>query len=115
MGSPLLSYLDVQLYGFLPRGLTLGEAQRFGLWQIKEGSLLPVKDSLIDRVFQNQAEHIPIEEPNEEVQVEGRVVVESVNSSLEGTVVEDSEIEMVVRRTMIADRVLPGERPTPQQ
>ena len=87
MGSPLLSYFDVQLCGFLPRGLTLGEAQRLGLWQIKKGSLLPVKDSLTDRVFHNQAEHIPIEEPDEEVQVEGRVVVESVNSSSEGTVV----------------------------
>ena len=30
IGSPLLSYLDIRLHGFLLRGLTLSEARRLG-------------------------------------------------------------------------------------
>ena len=56
VGSPLLSYLDVRLRGFLPKGLTLGEARRLGPWQIREGSLLPVRDGSTDRVFHGRAE-----------------------------------------------------------
>lgn len=51
VSSPLLSYLDVWLRGFLPRGLTLGEAQALGPWHIREGSLLPVRDGLADTMF----------------------------------------------------------------
>jgi len=65
VGSPLLSYLDVRLCGFLPRGLIPDKAQALGPGQIKEGSLLPVRDSLADRVFHSRAEHILVEEPNE--------------------------------------------------
>lgn len=59
-------------------------------------------------MFHDRAKHIPIEEPNEEVQVKGQVVVEFVDSSVEGTVTEDLDVEMIVRRTMIADRFLLG-------
>lgn len=51
MGSPLLSYLDVRLHGYLSRGLTLGEARALSPWQIREGSLLPVRDGSMDTVF----------------------------------------------------------------
>nr|XP_023891793.1 uncharacterized protein LOC112003810 [Quercus suber] len=70
VGSPLLSYLDVQLRYFLPRGLMHGEAWRLGPRQIREGSLQLVRDDSADRVFYGQAKHIPVEEPNEEDQVE---------------------------------------------
>ena len=103
VGSPLLSYLDVRLRGFLPKGLTLGEARRLGPWQIREGSLLPVRDGSTDRVFHGRAEHILIKEPHEEIQAKGQVEVESVDFSLEETRPEDSDTEMVVRRTMTVD------------
>lgn len=48
MGSSLLSYLDIRLRGFLPRGLTLGKVQRLGPLQIRESSLLPVRDGSAD-------------------------------------------------------------------
>lgn len=50
----------------------------------------------MDTVFQDQAEHIPVEEPHEEVQAIWQVMVESVDSS-EETNTENSEEEMVVR------------------
>lgn len=51
VSSPFLSYLDVWLYGFIPRGLTLGEAQALSPQQIKEGSLLPARDGLANTMF----------------------------------------------------------------
>lgn len=50
----------------------------------------------MDTVFQDQAKHIPVEEPHEKVQATGQVMVESVDSS-EETDTENSEEEMVVR------------------
>ena len=66
MGSPLLSYLDVRLCGFLPRGLILNEAQALSPRQIREGSLLLVKDGSVNMVFHSRAKHILVEEPDEE-------------------------------------------------
>nr|POE82860.1 hypothetical protein CFP56_28265 [Quercus suber] len=66
------------------------------------------------RVFHGRAKHIPIEEPNVEVQTKGQVVVESVDSSLEGIEAKDPEADMVVRRTMTTNRFLPSEWPTTQ-
>ena len=48
VGSPLLSYLDIRLRGFLPRGLTLGKSRRLGPQQIRKGSLLLVRDGTVD-------------------------------------------------------------------
>lgn len=63
VGNPLLSYLNVHLRGFLPRGLTLVEARRLNPRQIREGSLLLVRDGSTNRVFLGRAEHILVEEP----------------------------------------------------
>ncbi|KAL0003384.1 hypothetical protein SO802_017165 [Lithocarpus litseifolius] len=103
--SPLLSYLDVRLQGFLPRGLTLGEAQRLGPQQIREGSLLPFKDGSVDRAF-----HARRIDPGQR-----QVEVESVDSSSEGTGPKDSNTEMVVRRIMMANRFLAGAWQAPPQ
>ena len=58
----MLSYLDVCPRGFLLRGLLLGEAWRLGPQQIREGSLLLVRDGSADQVFHCCVEHIPLEE-----------------------------------------------------
>nr|POF00389.1 hypothetical protein CFP56_75797 [Quercus suber] len=103
VGSPLLSYLDVCLRCFLLRGLTLGEAQRLGPRQIREGSLLLVKDSSVDRVFHGRVEHILVEEPAAAVfiPVANPILVEETES-------DKSDTEMVVWKKMIADHYLPG-------
>ena len=62
IGSPLLSYPDIRPCGFLPRGLLLGEARRLGPQQIREGSLLLVRDGFADQVFHCCVKHIPLEE-----------------------------------------------------
>ena len=61
--SPLLSYIDVRHRGFLPPGLTVGEARDLGPRLIRLGSLLPVRDESTDSVFQGRVEHIPVEQP----------------------------------------------------
>ena len=61
VGSPLLSYLDVQLPEFLSNKLTIGEARHLGPKLVKQDSLEPVCDLLGDNVFQGRAVHIPIE------------------------------------------------------
>lgn len=77
--------------------------------------MLQVRDGSVDTVFHGRAKHIPVEDPNREVQVERKVVVESMDFSSKGTKVEDSETEMVVRKTMTVNRFLLGGRPTPSQ
>ena len=59
--SPLLSYLDVQLPGFLPKGLTSREARDLGPRLVKYDSLEPIQDDLGDNIFQGQVGHIPVE------------------------------------------------------
>ena len=71
-----------------------------------------MRDDLSNTVFHSCAEHIPIEKPEEEVQAEGQVGVESVDFSSKGTKPEDSDTKMVVRQTMTADRFLPSGRQT---
>ena len=53
VGSSLLSYLDVRLPGFLPKGLTSREATDLGPRLVRQDSLKPIQDSLGDTVFQN--------------------------------------------------------------
>ena len=55
VGSPLLSYLDVWLLGFLPKGLTFKEARDLGHQLVRHDSLEPIQDSLGDTVFQGRA------------------------------------------------------------
>ena len=81
----LLLYLDARHRGFLPRGLTLGEAWKLGPRQIREGSLLSVRDGSDERVFHDRAEHIPIEDPVAASPIERPMIEEVVDSSLEGT------------------------------
>lgn len=50
--SPLLSYLDVQLHGFLLKRLTFSEARELGPRLVRHDSLEPMQDSLGDIVFQ---------------------------------------------------------------
>ena len=78
-------YIDVRLPSFLPRGLSLGEAWRISPCWIREGSLLPVRDSSTNRVFYGKAEHILVEKPAAE-----EPVVEELGF-------EESDSEMVVR------------------
>lgn len=73
-------------------------ARRLGPCQIREGSLLPIRDGLADRVFHDQAKHIPAEEPKEEVQAKGQVIAESVDSWSEGTEAKNLGDKMVIRR-----------------
>ena len=70
VGSSLLSYLDIQLPGFLPKGLTSEEARDLGPWLVRHDSLEPIQDSLGDTIFQGRIEHIPMDasplgDPNE--------------------------------------------------
>ena len=51
VSSPLLSYLDVWLPGFLLRGLTLEEARHLGPQLVRHDSLEPIQDGLGDTVF----------------------------------------------------------------
>ena len=111
----LLLYLDARHRGFLPRWLTLGEAWQLGPRQIREGSLLSVRDGSDERVFHDWAEHIPIEDPVAVSPIERPIIEEVVDSFLEGTEPEESVAEMVVRRKMTIDRFLPDGRATPQQ
>ena len=115
VGSPLLSYLNMRLHNFLPRGLMLGEAWRLGPCQIRKGSLLPVRDSSADRVFHSWAEHIPVEEPAVAGYIEEPVVAKLVDSSYEGTELEESLAKMVVRSKMTVDHFLPEGLSTFQQ
>lgn len=62
VSSLLLSYIDVHLPRFLPRGLTIDEAWARGPRFIREGSLLPVRDSSVNTVFHGRAEHCPVED-----------------------------------------------------
>lgn len=94
----------------MPPRLTLGEARSLGPRQIRVGSQLPVRDGSVDIVFHSRAKHILVEEPYEEAQAAGQVVVVLVDSSEADT--EDPNEEMVVRQNMTADRFFPGGRPT---
>lgn len=53
---------------------------------------------MADRVFHDQAKHIPTEEPKEEVQAKGQVIAESVDSWSEGTEAKNLGDKMVIRR-----------------
>ena len=79
VGSPLLLYLDVQLLGFLPKGLTFEEARHLGPQLVRHDSLEPIQDGSRDTVFQGRAEDIPMEapilgDPNEEGSVPRRQI-----------------------------------------
>ena len=63
IGSPLLSYINVRLPGFLSRGLIVGKARQRAPQYIKEGSLVLARDGLVDSIFQGRAEHIPFKDP----------------------------------------------------
>ena len=62
-GSPLLSFLNIQLPGFLPPGLTSGEAKELGPRLVRHDSLEPIQDGLGNTVFQGRLEHIPMDAP----------------------------------------------------
>ena len=68
VGSPLLSYRDVQYRGFFPLNLTIDEARDLNPQLIRVGSLVPVRDRSANSVFQGRAVHTPVEEPCIEVQ-----------------------------------------------
>ena len=62
VGSPLLSFIDVQCRGFFPSRLTVGEAWELDPRLIRVGSLVPARDGSIDTVFQGQVAHTSVEE-----------------------------------------------------
>lgn len=53
---------------------------KLGPQLIRVGLLVPVRDGLVDSVFQGRAIHTPVEEPRLEVQAANQVEVESVDS-----------------------------------
>ena len=65
--------------------------------QVREGSLLLVRDDLVDRVFHGRAEHILIKEST----AADPIPIEETES-------EESDTEMVVQKRMTTDRFLPG-------
>ena len=64
VGNPLLSYLDIQLLGFLSNGLSNGKVRNHGLTRVRQGSFEPVRDDSTNTVFQGRALHIPVEALN---------------------------------------------------
>lgn len=81
VSSLLLSYLDVRLPGFLPYGLTSGEARHLGPLIARHDSLEPLQDGSGDTVFQGQAVHIPLEASVSGDPVEGNLVCEGSNTN----------------------------------
>ena len=75
--------------------MTLDEARRLGPRQIREGSLLPVRDGFADRVFYGRVEHILVEELAATIPL-----VKELDF-------KESTSDMVVRRKMTANRFLP--------
>ena len=63
VNSLLLSYLDVQLPNFSPKGLTSGEARHLGPQLVRHDSLKPIQDGSGDTVFQGHVENIPVDAP----------------------------------------------------
>ena len=61
--NPLLSYIDLRHPNFLPPNLTMGEARDLGPRLVWAESLVLVRDTSIDSVFQGRVIHRPIEEP----------------------------------------------------
>ena len=63
IGSPLLSYFDIQLLEFLLHRLTCDEVKHQGPRRVRQGSLEPVHNGSADIVFQGRVVHIPVETP----------------------------------------------------
>ena len=61
VGSPLLSYVDIQLSRFLPHGLTSGETRHQRPRRVWQGSLKPIHDDSANMIFHDRAVHIPVE------------------------------------------------------
>lgn len=71
-----------------------------------------MRDGLVDTVFHDRTEHIPVEQPPEEAQAVEKVEVETVDSS--GAKAKVPGEGMVVHRNMITNRFLPGMGPIVQ-
>jgi len=103
VGSPLLSYLDVRLLSFLPRGLTSREAKHLGPWLVRNDSLEPIQDGSRDTVFQGRSGHIPVEAPPLGDPDEEGPTTEETDPAL-----PDPVIEMVKKRLMALNRWFPA-------
>ena len=77
--------------------------------------MLPVRDGSADWAFYGRVEHIPVEEPAVAGYIEEPVVAKLVDSSYEGTELEESLAKMVVRSKMTVDHFLPEGLSTFQQ
>ena len=80
MDSPLLSYIDMQHANLLPPHLTVGETRDLGPWYTIAEDLAPVRDASTELVSQTSRVHVPVGEPEAQVQVVEPAAVESVNS-----------------------------------
>ena len=100
-----MSYIDIRHRDFFPPRLTIGEAQDLDPRLIRVGSLVPASDGSANTVFQGRVVHT-VEEQRTKASVAEQVVVELVDSS--SVEAKNAKDEMVVRRTMIADRFLLG-------
>ena len=102
VGSPLLSYLDIRLQGFLPKGLTTSEARHLGPRLVRQDSLEPIRDGSRDNVFQGRAVYIPVEAPIlEDPVAEGPIAEDQV---IEDPVVEDPVIEEPIPTNLTVGR-----------
>ena len=63
IGSPLLSYFNVQLLEFLPHGLTCDKVKHQGPRRVRQGLLELIHYGSADIIFQGRAMHIPVETP----------------------------------------------------
>ena len=87
----------------------MGKARDLGPRLTRVQSLVPVRDTSTNSIFQGCPAHRPVEEPRAEAQPTDQAEVESVNSSEAKT--EQSEGEMVTKRTITIDRILLGTGP----
>lgn len=103
VGSPLLSYLDVQLPNFLPKGLTSKEARDLGPRLVRHDYLEPIQDDSRDTIFQGHVEHVPVDAPPLGDPDEEDLLAEETNSTL-----LTPTKEIVKKRSMALDRWFPA-------
>lgn len=101
VGSPLLSYLDVRLLGFLLQSLNSEEAKHLSPQIARHDSLEPIQDGSRDTIFQGRAVHIPLEASVLEDPAKGNPVCE--NTNIYNSTLLAQTIEIVQKRSMTLD------------
>ena len=102
-------YIEVCHLNFLPPNLTVGKAQDLDPRLVRTESLVPMRVTSANFVFQGHVVHRPVKEPGAVVQPAEQAEAKSINS-LE-VEAEQEEGNMVTRRTMTIYRFIPGAYP----